>query len=122
MSSLPLKTKLAWALLALALLALAVAATIAAPAAYPQPRDSAPIAPPPSLMAASVGMEYGDLRARDAQDATVASRPVVAEPSDRAGFDWLSAAIGAAVAAGLSLVSMAVVGRVRAVGRRAASA
>jgi hypothetical protein len=107
MRPIPLKTKLTRAVLGLA-----VAATIAAPAAYAQP----------STIAGSVGMEYGDLRARDAQDATVASRQVVVEPSDRSGFDWPSAAIGAVGMAGLSVALIAALGKRRTVGRRTAGA
>ena len=53
---------------------------------------------------------------------TLESQPVADEPSSPGGFDWVSAAIGAAAAAGLSLVLMATLGLRRPLARRAASA
>jgi hypothetical protein len=93
-----------------ALAGVLVAAAVAAPAAGARPIDSvrpADVPPPPSSIAAGAGIEYGDLRAHDA---TAASPPVVAEPSAPAGFDWTSAAIGAAAAAAASLVSLTALG------------
>jgi hypothetical protein len=107
--------------LSAALAALAIAVALVAPAAYATPVDPVSAAvvcdpsavpPPPSLMAASAAKEYALLRACGAQDdkTTVVSTPVHREPSPPVGFDWVSAAIGAAAAAGLSLVAMATLG------------
>jgi hypothetical protein len=69
-----------------------------------------------------------DLRAPDTRDQaegyspTLESQPVADEPSSPGGFDWVSAAIGAVAAAGLSLVSMAALGMRRPTGGRATSA
>ena len=66
-------------------------------------------------------MEYGDLRVPDAQpqtgghESTAESQPVA---SASGGFDWMSAAIGAVVTAGLALVLLG--GRRRAQARRQA--
>ena len=71
---------------------------------------------------------YQDMRSPDTRDAaegyapTLESQPVADEPSSPGGFDWVSAAIGAAAAAGLSLVLMATLGLRRPPARRAASA
>jgi hypothetical protein len=91
------------------------AVMIAAPAAQARPIDSvqpgraAHVAPPPSSIAQSVGMEYGDLRAQNpapGNTGAVESRPIVETASaPGGGLDWTSVAIGAAVAAGLALVS-----------------
>jgi hypothetical protein len=119
--------------LAAALVGVTAAATIGAPVAYAMPadplspaatRDACDESPPPSLMAASAAEEYEVLRAACAQEnsAKVASAPVAVKPSAPVGFDWVSAAIGAAAVAGLSLVSMATLGMRRHGGRRAASA
>jgi hypothetical protein len=93
--------------------ALVCATMFAAPAAYAMPIDprttvvttsGAPdVPPPPSSIAMSAGDEYEALRAP-------APQPVADTPSAPAGFDWLSAAIGAAAAAGLALVSLAALG------------
>jgi hypothetical protein len=105
-----------------ALAAVAVAAAIAPPAAYARPIidppspavtcDPSDVPPPPSSIAASAAKEYAVLRACGGQDdsTTVTSAPVAREPSPPAGFDWVSAAIGAAAAGGLSLVSAAALG------------
>ncbi len=53
---------------------------------------------------------------------TLESQPVADEQSSPGGFDWVSAAIGAAAAAALSLVLMATLGLRRPTARRAASA
>jgi hypothetical protein len=112
--------------LAGALASMAVAATIAAPVAYALPADpvgsrgSVPeVAPPPSSIAMSAGDSYEELRSPGGST-SVASQAV--EPSVPGGFDWVSAAIGAVAAAGLSLVAMAALGMRRQTGRRAASA
>jgi hypothetical protein len=69
-----------------------------------------------------------DLRAPDTRDQaegyspTLESQPVADEPSSPGGFDWVSAAIGAVAAAGLSLMLMATLGLRRPAPRRAASA
>jgi hypothetical protein len=90
--------------------------------------DSPEVAPPPSSIAASAGGSYQDLRSLDTRDQaegynpTPKSQPVVDEPSEPAGFDLVSAAIGAVAAGALSLVLMAMVGTRRSPGRRPASA
>jgi hypothetical protein len=116
-----------------ALTCVAVAATIAAPVAFAMPTEPASsgparearvappdVPPPPSLIAASAGEQYEELRSPDTQDgaagdvATVAAQP--------GGFDWVSAAIGAVAAAGLSFVTFAALGMRKPAGRRAARA
>jgi hypothetical protein len=62
-----------------------------------------------------VGAGYEDLRTPEAE-------PVAGDPSEPAGFDLVSAAIGAVAAAGLALVLMATLGTRRPSGRRPASA
>jgi hypothetical protein len=73
------------------------------------------VAPPPSSIAVSAKDHYQSLRA-------AAQPPTVDEPSETSGFDVASAAIGAAVAAGLSIVFAAGLGIRRPAGGRAASA
>jgi hypothetical protein len=110
------------------------------------------VAPPPSSIAASAGEAYEELRAPDAPRTvsgpgpyTDAERNVVESPKVQAlvrsaqqetretpsvvavsqpsgGFDWASAAIGAAAAGGLSLLLMAMLGLRRRPAARAASA
>jgi len=88
-----------------------------------QPVSPPDVAPPPSSIAASAAEEYQELRAPDAVHAlTPGQQPVADEPSEPAGFDVVSAAIGAVVAGGLSLVLMATLGMRRAPRRRPASA
>jgi hypothetical protein len=97
-------TKLATALLA-------VNVALAAPAAYampvdpvgaPAPTEQVPdVPPPPSSIAMSAKDQYEVLRT------PVGSTEVAGEPSSPSGFDWVSAAIGAVAAAGLSLVTVA---------------
>jgi len=88
--------------------------------------DPQEVAPPPSSIAASTGEEYTDLRSPDTRDLaeppTLQPQPVAEEPSQPAGFDLVSAAIGAVAAAGVSLVLMAMLGMRRPTGRRAVSA
>jgi hypothetical protein len=86
----------------------------------PDARDAAL---PPELRA--TGFESAqDLRSPDARDAasgyspTTASQPVADEPPASDGFDWTSAAIGAAVGAGLLLVLIAAFTRTGKLGRR----
>lgn len=74
------------------------------------------VAPPPSSIAASAEDDYQSLRAAAAQ------QPSVDEPSEPSGFDFASAAIGAAVAAGLSMVLVAALSIRRPARRRPASA
>jgi hypothetical protein len=77
----------------------------------PQPVSSPEVAPPPSSIAASAAEEYRDLRAPDPVEAsTPEPQPVADEPTEPAGFDLVSAAIGAVVGGGLSLVLMATLG------------
>ena len=69
-----------------------------------------------------------DLRSPDTRDQaegyspTLESQPVADKPSSPSGFDWVSAAIGAVAAGGLSLVLMATLGMRRTPRRRPASA
>jgi hypothetical protein len=98
-----------------ALVGAALAAVLAAPVADAKPidpvgsttdtREVPYVAPPPSSIAASAGKEYEKLRAPAGSTALA-----VDEPSAPTGFDWVSAAIGAVTAAGLSLVTLAAVG------------
>ena len=104
------------------LAALAVATAMIAPAAYARPIvdpaapvitcDPSAVPPPPSSIAVSAAKEYEVLRACAAQadKTTFASAPVADEPSPPAGFDWVSATIGATVTAGLALAFAAAVG------------
>ena len=94
---------------AIAVAALAIALPISG--AYAQ----SDVAPPPSSIAASADEEYQSLRA-------AAQQPEVDEPSEPSGFDLASAAIGAAAAAGLSIVLMAALVNRRPADRRPASA
>jgi hypothetical protein len=88
-----------------------------------QPGSSPEVAPPPSSIAASAAEEYKDLRAGDGVEApTPEPQPVADEPSEPAGFDLVSAAIGAVVGGGLSLVLMATLGMRRTARSRPASA
>lgn len=90
---------------------LAVTLAIAVPAAYAMPADpvGAPaptqqvpdVPPPPSSIAMTAKDQYEVLRA------PVASTEVADEPSSPSGFDWVSAAMGAAAAAGIALVTVA---------------
>lgn len=107
--------------------ALVCAGLITAPAANAMPVGQLTVAgttsdappPPPSSIAMSAGDEYEALRAPTtvvAPEPVAASEPVA--PSAPTGFDWVSAAIGAAATAGLALVSLATMGT----RRRAASA
>jgi hypothetical protein len=83
----------------------AVTAALAAPPAGAATRDAAAVPPPPSSIAAGEGRRYEKLRAAGAIHET--SRPVAARPVPAAapsGFDWASAAIGAAGIAGFCLV------------------
>ena len=88
----------------------------------------APEATTPQSGSYLVADGYQDLRSPDTRDQaegyapTLESQPVADEPSSPGGFDWVSAAIGAAAAAGLSLVLMATLGLRRPAARRAASA
>jgi hypothetical protein len=88
-----------------------------------QPGSAREVAPPPSSIAASAAEEYNDLRAPNGvEPATPEPQPVADEPSEPAGFDLVSAAIGAVVGGGLSLVLMATLGMRRAPRSRPASA
>jgi hypothetical protein len=87
----------------------------------------APDATPPSG-SDPVAEGYQDLRAPDTRDAaegyspTLESQPVADGPSEPAGFDLVSAAIGAVAAGALSLVLMASLGLRRPPRQRPASA
>jgi hypothetical protein len=104
--------------------------------------DAPRVAPPASSIAASAADEYQDLRAPegshgtrvlaaaqdlrspDTRDAatgygpTTASQPAVDTSPASDGFDWTSAAIGAAVGAGLLLVLIAAFAGTGKLGRR----
>ena len=86
--------------LAGAIAGVAVATAIAVPAAG-APGDEVP--PPPSSIAMSAGAQYEELRA-PGDRAPVAAQPALDEPAAAGGFDWPSAAIGAAAGTGLLLV------------------
>jgi hypothetical protein len=88
-----------------------------------QPVSSPRVARPPSSLAASAAEEYQALRSPNAVDAlTPEPQPVADTPSEPAGFDLVSGAVGAVVAGGLSLVFMATLGMRRVPRRRPASA
>jgi hypothetical protein len=103
----------------------AAAAMIAVPAAQARPIDPvdpphpARVAPPPSSIAQSVGSAYADLRMPD-RGTTNAVRPRPVATSE--GFDWPSAAVGAALAAGLALLAWMALAMRRLIARRAVSA
>ena len=78
--------------------------------------DPPEVAPAPSSIAVSAAEEYQDLRSP-----ATAAQAVADEASEPAGFDLVSAAIGAAAAGGLSLVLMATLGMRRPAARRPAS-
>jgi hypothetical protein len=86
----------------------------------PDARDAAL---PPKLRATGF-QPAQDLRAPDTRDAasgygpTTASQPVVDESPASDGFDWTSAAIGAAAGAGLLLILIAMFWRTGKLGRR----
>ena len=112
--------------LATALAAAALSSALAVSGAHAhygsQPVPSQEVAPPASSIAASAGEEYQDLRSAGLAEVsrpTATQQPVVDEPS---GFDLVSAAATAPIAAALSLVLMATIGMRRPAGRRAASA
>ena len=116
--------------LSAALAALAIAVAIVAPAAFAKPTGRPSLAaicaatdvpPPPSSIAASAAKEYAVLRGCGGHhDSTIAaSAPIARGPSAPTGFDWPSAAIGAAAAAGLSLVLAAALGMRRRTSRQA---
>jgi hypothetical protein len=73
---------------------------------------------------ATVSQSARDLRSPDTRDAatgyspTTASQPVVDESPASDGFDWTSAAIGAAVGAGLLVILIAVFAGTGKLGRR----
>lgn len=84
--------------------------------------DAPRVAPPPSSIAAPAAEQYQDLRSPNTSDQAdgyspkLESQPVVDEPSSPGGFDWVSAAIGAAAGTGLLLILLAAVagsGRLR---------
>jgi hypothetical protein len=113
-----LATAIAGAALASALAVSGASAHYGASAAGDPPR----VAPPPSSIAASAAEQYQGLRSPDNRDQTdghsptVESQPVVDEPSTTGGFDWVSAAIGAAAGTGLLLILVVAVagsGRLR---------
>jgi hypothetical protein len=123
-----LATALAGAALASALVVSGASADPHAIDAYNRAANPPEVAPPPSSIAAPAGDEYQDLRMPDTRDAaegyapTLEPQPVADEPSEPAGFDLVSAAIGAVAAGALSLVLMATLGLRRPAARRAASA
>jgi hypothetical protein len=123
MFSVAYKKRLATAV-AGAALASALAVSGASADYGPEPTSSPEVPPPPSSIAVSAAEQYEDLRSPGTGDQADGSRPapqVADEPSEPAGFDLVSAAIGAVAAGGLSLVTMATLG-MRRPGRRPASA
>jgi hypothetical protein len=94
---------------AMVVVALAIVLPVSGASAQPT------VAPPPSSIAVSAQDEYESLRA-------AAQQPSVDEQSEPSGFDLASAAIGAAVAAGLAIVLAGALGMRRPAGGRAASA
>jgi hypothetical protein len=115
---------------ALASVALAPGATAIPYEDFRSPGVVDAVAPPPSSIAASAGDAYQALRAPDARDAALAqerylssygatvSQPVADKSPASDGFDWTSAAIGAAAGAGLLLVLIAVFAGTGKLGRR----
>jgi hypothetical protein len=104
--------------LSVVLAALVIAVAIGAPAASariqpPPPAamcDPSAVPPPPSSIAASAAKEYAVLRACAGRydSTTVGSAPVADSPAvEPTGFDWASAAIGAAAGTGLLVVPLA---------------
>jgi hypothetical protein len=94
---------------------LAVAASafmLAVPVAQAMPMDEQTGRPAHMDSAPSIGMEYGDLRR---------SAPAVEPAPVSGGFDWMAAAIGAAAATGLAVVSLTAFRVRRPVGRRVAA-
>jgi hypothetical protein len=119
-------TALAGAALASALV-VSAASAVPAEELIPSTTQQSPpeVPPPPSSIAAPAGEKYEALRAPDGRqpaDPVAEPRPVVDEPSEPGGFDWVSAAIGAVAAAGVSLLLMATLGLRRRTGRGVASA
>jgi hypothetical protein len=108
----------------------ALALAIAAPVAYAAPADMrtpavpqetvSDVPPPPSSIAASAADEYEVLRASGGQDPV--PQPVASEPSAPGAFDWVSAAIGAAAASALTLLSIGALSLRRPTGGSAARA
>ena len=87
-----------------ALILLALAAATCAPAAAARPIDTG--AP------GNQQSQYQDLRAPDTRDAAEDYHPTLPpEAADTgSGFDWLSAAIGAAAGTGLMILAVALAG------------
>jgi hypothetical protein len=87
-----------------ALMVLALAAAAFAPGALARPLDA--------HAQGSQQSQYQDLRMPDTRDAALGYHPTLPpEPIDSAGgFDWLSAAIGAAAGTGLMIVALALMG------------
>jgi hypothetical protein len=81
--------------------------------------DAPNVAPAPSSIARSAEEAYQDMRSPDARDAadgyapTIDVEPVTDGPSATSGFDWVSAAIGAAAGTGLLIVLLAAGGFAR---------
>jgi hypothetical protein len=112
--------------LATALIGVTLAAAIAAPGASADPGatayqdlrspDARDAAERPTYADGPGAITYRDLRSPDARDAAEGYRPAlepqppVDEPSSPDGFDWVSAAIGAAVGTGLLIALIVTVG------------
>jgi hypothetical protein len=119
MLSAAFKTRLATAL---AGAALASALVVSGASADPHAIDAHNRAVNPPPVASPQDLRMPDTRDQaEGYSPTLESHPVADEPSSPSGFDWVSAAIGAVAAAGLSLVLMATLG-LRRPTRRAASA
>lgn len=92
-----------------ALLSIGAALMVAAPAAQAMPID--PESRSPAHVAqATLGMEYGDLRAQPATGdmGTVESPPAAQPVTDSGGFSWPSAAAGAAALALLAWMALGI--------------
>jgi hypothetical protein len=81
--------------------------------------DAPSVAPPPSSVASSAEEAYQDMRSPDARDAAEGYAPtidvehVTDGSSAPSGFDWVSAAIGAAAGTGLLIMLLAAGGLAR---------
>ena len=108
---------------ALAGAALASALAVSGASADPHAIDAHNRAVNPPPVASAQDLRMPDTRDQaEGYSPTVESQPVADQPSSPGGFDWVSAAIGAVAAAGLSLVLMATLGLRRPAARRSASA
>ena len=117
----------------------ALAAAVMAPGAFAQDTPGADAHAALEAQSQQPAISYDDVRSPDARDTTRAaspsedvrspdardlpapvfeSEPIVEVPSAPSGFDWISAAIGAAAGTGMLLVLMAFLGAGGLAGRR----